>query len=52
MGDTERLVCCGKFWSSISCGIPVDAGQLSKETRKDPELSKVIQYLNKDGQVR
>ena len=23
----------------------MDAGQLSKETRKDPELSKVIQYL-------
>ena len=25
--------------------LPVDAKQLSKETRKDPELSKVIQYL-------
>ena len=25
--------------------LPVDAEQLNKETRKDPELSKVIQYL-------
>ena len=28
--------------------LPVDAEPLSKETRKDPEFSKVIQYIQKE----
>ena len=40
------------FYLKQSEVLPVDAGQLGKETRQDPELSKVIQYFNKEGRVR